>query len=167
MRWWREDNSDQGLDLQRIRTAKMRNCDADESIVSLRIREISECYQDGMRRECIGWWCWERILGVLPGGAEFFCLTLFVHVLMLVLQESFCFKRRNMLWEAGERIFCWLSHYFGRSYLDAPPKYILWSGALWALPRDCVLFSVSLWRNLTLMIAWSFAAFKHLNCVKL
>ena len=38
-------------------------------------------------------------------GFEFFCLTLFVHVLMLALQESFCLKRRSMLGEAGELIW--------------------------------------------------------------
>ena len=38
-------------------------------------------------------------------GFEFFCLTLFVHVLMLALQESFCLKRWSMLGEAGELIW--------------------------------------------------------------
>ena len=52
---------------------------------------------------------WDVMLGENsrcdPGGFVFFCLTLFVHVLMLALQESFCLKRRSMLGEVGELIW--------------------------------------------------------------
>jgi len=38
-------------------------------------------------------------------GFEFFCLTVFVHVLILALQESFCLKRQSMIGEVGELIW--------------------------------------------------------------